>query len=85
MGEKKVDILKYNWILNENIIEDFFISWHVIDDHLIKVNVYKAVGPDIMNPFILKNLEGLLLESFEIVLINPRELKNYQKPGRKQL
>ena len=65
--EDRVDILKYIGILKEGTIEEFSVSWRVVDELLIKSNEYKAVDLDNVHPFIQKSLVGVLSEPFEII------------------
>ena len=67
MREDRVDILKYIGILKEGTIEEFSVSWRVVDELLIKSNEYKAVDLDNVHPFIQKSLVGVLSEPFEII------------------
>ena len=70
VGEDKVDILNYSGILSKGTIEEFSVSRHVVEELLIKVNEYKAVGPDNVHPFILKSLASVLSKPLDIIFNN---------------
>ena len=79
MGGEKVDILNYSGILSEGTIQEFSVNRHVVEELLVKVNEYKAVGPDKVHPFILKSLVSVLLEPLEIIF--NKSLNNGRLPG----
>ena len=47
-------------------IDEFSVSRRVVEEILIKVNEYKAVGPDNVHPFILKSLASVLSEPVKL-------------------